>query len=70
MGELSLSNLIKVAIESPDKLSDEDVEEVVGVWNRNFIKINFIKIGEESQGGQLGFKGGALAPHCTPLNET
>ena len=26
--------MCKVAIESPDKLSDEDVEEVVRVWNR------------------------------------
>lgn len=34
IGELSLSNLMKIAIESPDTLSDNDVEEIVSVWNR------------------------------------
>ena len=29
-----MSNLMEVAIESHDKLSDEDVEEVVSVWSR------------------------------------
>ena len=29
IGELSLSNLMKIAIESPDTLSDNDVEEIV-----------------------------------------
>ena len=34
IGELSLSNLMKIAIESPDTLSDNDVEEIVSVWSR------------------------------------
>ena len=32
--ELSLSNLIKIVIESPEKLTDSDLEEIVDVWNR------------------------------------
>ena len=34
LGELSLSHLIKIAIESPETLSDSDLEEVVSIWNR------------------------------------
>ena len=34
IGELSLSNLMKIVIESPDTLSDNDVEEIVSVWSR------------------------------------
>ena len=32
--ELSLSNLMKIVIESPEKLTDSDLEEIVDVWNR------------------------------------
>ena len=32
--ELSLSNLMKIAIESSEKLTDSDLEEIVDVWNR------------------------------------
>ena len=32
--ELSPSNLIKIVIESPNKLTDSDLEEVVDVWSR------------------------------------
>ncbi len=32
--ELSLSNLMKIVIESPEKLTDSDMEEIVDVWNR------------------------------------
>ena len=32
--ELSLSNLMKIVIESPTKLTDSDLEEIVDVWNR------------------------------------
>ena len=32
--ELSLSNLIKIVIESPEKLTDSDLEEIVDMWNR------------------------------------
>ena len=34
MGEQSLSNLMKVAIESPEKLADKDLEEIDCVRNR------------------------------------
>ena len=34
LGELSLSHLMKTAIESPETLSDSDLEEVVTIWNR------------------------------------
>ena len=32
--ELSLSNLMKIIVESPEKLTDSDLEEIVVVWNR------------------------------------
>ena len=32
--ELSLSNLMKIVIESTEKLTDSDLEEIVDVWNR------------------------------------
>ena len=32
--ELSLSNLMKIVIKSPEKLTDSDLEEIVDVWNR------------------------------------
>ena len=32
--ELSLSNLMKIVIESPEKLTDSDLEEIVDVWIR------------------------------------
>ena len=32
--ELSLSNLMKIFIKSPEKLTDSDLEEIVDVWNR------------------------------------
>ena len=34
LSDSSLSHLMKIAIESPDKLSDRDTEEIVNVWNR------------------------------------
>ena len=34
MGEKSLSHLMKVPIDSPEKLSDSDLENIVDVWNR------------------------------------
>ena len=34
LGELSLSRLMKIAIESPETLFDSDLEEVVIIWNR------------------------------------
>ena len=32
--ELSLSNLMIIVMESPEKLTDSDLEEIVDVWNR------------------------------------
>ena len=37
--ELSLSNLIKIVIESPEKLTDGDLEEIVDMWNRKARRI-------------------------------
>ena len=37
--ELSLSNLTKIVIESPEKLTDSDLEEIVDVWNRKSRRI-------------------------------
>ena len=34
LGELSLSRLMKIAIESPETLFGSDVEEVVTIWNK------------------------------------
>lgn len=39
LGERSLSSLMKIAVESPDKLSDNELEEVVDIWNRKPRKI-------------------------------
>ena len=32
--DTSLSHLMKIAIEYPDKLTDSDLEDIVDVWNR------------------------------------
>ena len=34
LSDSSLLHLMKIAIKSPDKLSDSDTEEIVNVWNR------------------------------------
>ena len=34
LGEKSLSHLMKIAIESPEKLSDSDLENIVDIWPR------------------------------------
>ena len=34
MEEKSLSHLMKISRESPEKLSDSDLENIVDVWNR------------------------------------
>ena len=34
LGKMSLSLLMKIAIESLPKMSDRDLEEVIDVWNR------------------------------------
>ena len=39
LGEKSLSYLMKIAIEAPQKLSDDDLETIVGIWTRKPRKI-------------------------------
>ena len=34
LSDISLSHLMKVAIESAEHLSDSDLEQIVNVWNR------------------------------------
>ena len=37
--ELSMSKLMKIVIESPETLTDRNLEEIVDVWNRNVTRI-------------------------------
>ena len=39
LNDKSLSNLLKIALESPDELTDSHLEEVVNVWNRKSRRI-------------------------------
>ena len=39
LSDTSLSHLMKIAIESPDKLLDSDLEEIVDTWNRKSRRI-------------------------------
>ena len=39
LSDTSLSHLMKIAIESPDKLLDSDLEEIVDMWNRKSRRI-------------------------------
>ena len=39
LGECNLSHLMKIAIESPEKLPDYDLEEIVNIWNRKSRRI-------------------------------
>ena len=39
LGEKSLSYLMKIAIESPQKLTDEDLEAIIGIWTRKARRI-------------------------------
>ena len=39
--DTSLSHLMKIAIESPDKLTDSDLDEIVEVWNRKNRRVSF-----------------------------
>ena len=34
IGETSLSYLMKIALESPDKICDMDLENIVNIWNK------------------------------------
>ena len=39
LNDKSLCNLMKIALESPDELTDSHLEEVVNVWNRKSRRI-------------------------------
>ena len=39
LNDKSLSNLMKIALESPDELTDSHLEEIVNVWNRKSRRI-------------------------------
>ena len=39
LSDKSLSNLMKIAIESPDQLTDQDLEQVIDIWQRKNRKI-------------------------------
>ena len=39
IGESSLSSLMKIAIESPEKLSNNDLENIIDVWKRKLRRI-------------------------------
>ena len=39
LNDKSLSNLMKIALESPDELTDSHLEEVVNMWNRKSRRI-------------------------------
>ena len=34
LSEISLTQLMKIAIEGPDILSESDIEEITSIWNR------------------------------------
>ena len=34
LSEISLTQLMKIAIEGPEKLSESDIEQIISVWNR------------------------------------
>ena len=40
LSEISLSHLMKVALEAPEQLSDNDLEQIVNIWNRKCKKIS------------------------------
>ena len=39
LGEKSLSHLMKIVLESPEKLSDSDLENIVDIWHRKSRRI-------------------------------
>ena len=39
LGEKSLSYLMKIAIKAPQKVSDDNLETIVGIWTRNLGKL-------------------------------
>ena len=39
LGETNLSHLMKIAVESPQTLSDEELEQIVDIWNRKSRRI-------------------------------
>ena len=41
LGEANLSYLMKIALESPEALSDEELEQIVTVWTRKLEELLF-----------------------------
>ena len=65
---------MKIAIESPQKLSDDDLENIVSVWNRknrrlvvnNYIIINYYVCNPEiSRGRGVGGKSPSLKAYAS-----
>ena len=56
LGEKSLSYLMKISIESPQKLNDEDLETMIKIWNRASVDA-------------LSSKNQALCEFCTHVNQ-
>ena len=56
LGEKSLSYLMKISIESPQKLNDEDLETMIKIWNRASVDA-------------LPSKNQALCEFCTHVNQ-
>ena len=44
LGEDNLSNLMKIAIESPESLADEDLEQIIDVWNEKLRRLIVYRI--------------------------
>ena len=40
LSEISLTQLMKIAIEGPEKLSDNDIEQIISVWNRKARRVS------------------------------
>ena len=56
LGEKSLSYLMKISIESPQKFNDEDLETMIKIWNRASVDA-------------LPSKNQALCEFCTHINQ-
>ena len=40
LGDTNLSHLMKIVIEPPQSLSDEELQQIVDIWNRNSRRIS------------------------------
>ena len=70
MGEKSLSHLMNISIESPEKLSDSDLEKIVDLWNRKhkrmYIMIHNTELYNLERGGKSFSRGGKCPPPPPP----